>query len=93
MEKYSKRKSQSQYLSLIVKKTIQDRLSIKEMEAYRLLKANLDPLGKLEDELIHAWKVAEGQRIEDMIYPAVTNKTKKNIPIINFLKKSFLLVP
>lgn len=59
MEKVSKDKSQSQFLSLVVKKISQDRLSKKEVESYNLLKMKVDPNGKLEDELSTAWKIAE----------------------------------
>jgi len=59
------RKSQSQYLNLIVKKILQDKLSNSEIECFNILKKSIDPSGELEFELTHAWRLAEDKRMAD----------------------------
>lgn len=87
MEKVSNIKIQSQYLNLIVKKTIQDRLSTRELETYCLLKSNVDPLGELEEELTNAWKIAEEQQIHEAINSVLPRLRKKKFSFINLFKK------
>jgi len=63
MEKVIQRKEQSQYLSLIVKKISKDRLTLRELDNYNLLRLKIDPLGHLEEALTEAWSNAEQQGI------------------------------
>jgi len=88
MENVIKRKSQSEYLSLIVKKICQDRLNSKELEAYKLLKNSIDPLGNLEKELTMAWEVAESQQIADSVKTDFINNGRKTFSFKNFFQRA-----